>query len=105
MILLSNFLSGTAILIDFVLQAYLWLIIGAIVVSWVNADPWNPIVRFLRTATDPPFRFLRRRLPFLAMGGIDFSPIILVGAITFARSFLVGALFDYAHIIKLRAFM
>lgn len=105
MILLANFLSGTALLIDFVLQAYLWLIIGAIVVSWVNADPWNPIVRFLRAATDPPFRFLRRRLPFLAIGGIDFSPIILIGAIIFAQGFLVGALRGYADLIKFRAFM
>ena len=78
-------------LIDFLLTAYMWVIIGRAVISWVNADPHNPIVRFLYEATEPLLSRIRRLIP-MSMGGIDFSPIILIMAIMFLQSFLVPTL-------------
>jgi len=89
--IISNFLNSLAILIDFILSAYMWIIIGRAVISWVNADPYNPIVRFLYEVTEPLLGRIRRVLP-LAAGGIDFSPMILILAIIFLRSFLVPTL-------------
>jgi YggT family protein len=91
MFVAQNFLMAVAQLIDFVLTAYMWIIIGRAVISWVNADPYNPIVRFLYEATEPLLGRIRRVLP-MAVGGIDFSPLILIMGIMFLQSFLVPTL-------------
>lgn len=91
MFVLSNFLMAVASLVDFLLTAYMWVIIGRAIISWVSADPYNPIVRFLYEATEPLLGRIRRVLP-LSMGNIDFSPVILIMAIMFLQSFLVPTL-------------
>lgn len=88
MFVASNFFMALAGIIDFLLTAYMWVIIGRAVISWVNADPYNPIVRFLYEITEPVLGRIRRVLP-VSMGGIDFSPVILIIAIMFLQSFLV----------------
>jgi YggT family protein len=92
MYVISNFLNAFATLVDFVLGAYMWVIVGRAIISWVNPDPSNPIVRFLHEVTDPLLYKIRRLIPFSAAGGIDFSPMILILAILFLRSFLVPTL-------------
>ena len=91
MFVVGNFINAVAGLVEFVLTAYMWIIVGRAVVSWVNIDPYNPIVRFLYEATEPLLGRIRRMLP-LAMGSIDFSPMILIVAILFLQSFLVPTL-------------
>jgi YggT family protein len=66
------------------------MFIARAVLSWVSPDPYNPIVRFVHNVTEPVLYPLRRRLPFL--GGIDFSPMIVLMAIVFLRSFVVQSL-------------
>ena len=60
-----------------ILSIYFWIVIGRAVISWVNPDPYNPIVRFLHNATDPVFDRIRRFLP-LQFGGMDFTPIFVL---------------------------
>lgn len=60
-----------------ILSIYFWIVIGRAVISWVNPDPYNPIVRFLHNATDPVFDRIRRILP-LQFGGMDFTPILVL---------------------------
>ncbi len=91
MFVVQNFMMAIAQLIDFLLTAYMWIIIGRAVISWVNADPYNPIVRFLYNVTEPLLSRIRSWLP-MSMGGIDFSPMILILAIMFLQSFLVPTL-------------
>lgn len=91
MYVFSNFFNALASLVDFALTAYMWIIIGRALISWVNPDPYNPIVKFLREVTDPVLRRINRLVP-LAAGGIDFSPMILIAAIIFLRGFLVPTL-------------
>ncbi len=91
MFVVNNFMMAIAQLVDFLLTAYMWVIIGRAVISWVNADPSNPIVRFLYEVTEPLLSRIRRLLP-MSMGGIDFSPMILIMAIMFLQSFLVPTL-------------
>jgi YggT family protein len=90
MFMLSNFLLALAKLIDFVLSAYIWVVIGRAVISWVSADPYNPVVRFLVQVTEPVLSRIRRVIP--PMGGIDLSPMVLILAIIFLQSFLVPTL-------------
>jgi YggT family protein len=60
-----------------ILSIYFWIVIGRAVISWVNPDPYNPIVRFLHNATDPVFVRIRRFIP-LQFGGMDFTPIFVL---------------------------
>lgn len=99
MFVISNFLKALANLIDFALSAYMWIIIGRAIISWVNADPYNPIVRFLHEVTEPVLYRIRRILP-LTGGGIDFSPMILIMIIIFLQSFLVPTIKSMAFAIS-----
>jgi YggT family protein len=90
MFMLSNFILAVAKLLNVVLSAYIWVVIARAVISWVNADPYNPIVRFLVQITDPLLSRIRRFIP--AMGGIDLSPMVLILAIVFLQNFLVPTL-------------
>ncbi len=96
MFVFNNFFNALAYLLNFVLSAYIWILIGRVIVSWVNADPYNPVVRFLHEVTDPLLLRLRRSMPFLSMGGIDFSPMVLMLAIIFLQKFLVPTLHQFA---------
>jgi len=91
MFVVNNFLLAVAQLLDFLLTIYMWIIIGRAIISWVNADPYNPIVRFLFEVTEPVLSRIRRVLP-ISFGGIDFSPMILILGIMFLQSFLVQTL-------------
>ena len=96
MFILANFLSAAAQVLNIGLTLYMWIIIGRAVISWVNPDPYNPIVRFLTSVTEPVLYPIRRRLP-ISLGGIDFSPIIVILVIIFVQSFLVQSLMDIAN--------
>ncbi|WP_327077712.1 YggT family protein [Paucidesulfovibrio longus] len=67
-------ITGLAQLVHFVLFGYQLVVIVAALITWVNPDPYNPIVRTLRTLTEPVFYRVRRWLPFVNMGGIDPLP-------------------------------
>lgn len=96
MFVASNFMMALAGIIDFLLTAYMWVIIGRAVISWVNADPYNPIVRFLYEITEPLLGRIRRILP-VSMGSMDFSPVILIIIIMFLQSFLVPTMKQMAQ--------
>lgn len=66
----------------FLLQIYMYILIARALISWVNPDPYNPIVQFLRMVTDPVLRFLRRFIPPIG-GAIDFTPVIVIFVIYF----------------------
>jgi YggT family protein len=99
MIAIVNLLNALAHIIDFVLYAYMWLIIIRAFLSWVNPDPYNPIVSFLYQVTEPVLYRVRRFLPFRGLG-IDLSPIIILIIIIFLREFAVQTLRDIA--VRLR---
>ena len=91
MFMISNFLFALAKLVEILLGIYMWIVIGRAILSWVNPDPYNPIVRFLHEVTEPLLSRIRRMIPVLG-GSIDFSPMILILAIYFLMSFLVPTL-------------
>ena len=95
MFLAGNLILALANLLHLVLQAYFWIIIARAVLSWVNPDPFNPIVRFLYRVTEPVLRPIRHRLPTFSMG-IDLSPMVVILAIYFLDTFLVYSLRDLA---------
>jgi len=95
MFVAKNLLFAVAKILDIALSAYMWILIIRAVLSWVNPDPYNPIVRALYSITEPVLSWLRRRFPLMA-GSIDFSPLVAILAILFLQYFLVKTLFDLA---------
>jgi YggT family protein len=96
MFVLSNFLVALAHILDIVLTVLYWLILIRALISWVNPDPYNPIVQFLYKTTEPILYPIRRILPLVLRFGIDISPIIAFLAIIFFKSFLVRTLINIA---------
>jgi YggT family protein len=89
MFVAGQLLYAAAMVVRYVLEAYMWIIIIRALISWVNADPWNPIVRFLHQVTEPVLRPIRRMLPATP---IDISPVIAILGIYFLQMFLVPVL-------------
>jgi YggT family protein len=95
----SNFLIAIAKMLDISLSVYMWIIIISALLSWVNPDPYNPIVRFLYAVTEPVLRPIRRIIGF-RLGVIDISPMVVILAILFIKSFLVKSLIEFAYKLK-----
>ncbi|MEW6409717.1 MAG: YggT family protein [Nitrospirota bacterium] len=96
MFILSNLIVAVAKILDIVLSIYMWIIIIAALISWVNPDPYNPIVRFLYGITEPVLRRVRRIIPFGGIG-IDISPIIVILIILFLKYFLISSLMELGY--------
>jgi YggT family protein len=96
MFVLGNFIAAVAHIIDVALTIYMWIIIIRAVLSWVNPDPYNPIVRFIDRVTEPVMAPIRRRIPVRGLG-IDFSPVIILLVIVFLQSFLVKSLLEISY--------
>ena len=94
MFLASNLVLTIARLLEVVLEVYFWIIIVRALLSWVNPDRYNPIVRFLYQVTEPVLRPIRRRLPMEM--GLDFSPLVVILVIKVLQWFLVDSLRDLA---------
>lgn len=78
-----------------ILNLYSFIILGAVIISWVRPDPSNPIVNFLTQTTEPIFRVVRKKMPrALFSTGMDFTPIIIFIAITVVDTIVVGLLMD-----------
>jgi len=96
MFILANLLQAVAVILDIVLTLYFWVVIISAILSWVNPDPYNPIVRFIRSLTEPAFNLVRRWLPFTFIGGLDLSPIVVLLLIQFLKVFLVQSISQLA---------
>jgi len=87
MFIFGNLIHAVAYILDTVLTLYMWIIIVSALLSWVNPDPYNPIVRFLHSVTRP----IRRKVGFSM--GLDLSPMIVILLIMFIKHFVVASLF------------
>jgi len=96
MFILANFLKAMAAVLDVALTIYMWVIVIRALISWVNPDPYNPIVRFLYAITEPVLYRIRRYLP-VVFGGFDLSPILVILGIIFLQKFLVSTLYQLAY--------
>ena len=94
MILLANILLALAKIVELasgLLTVYKYILLASVIISWVNADPYNPIVNFIYRATEPVLRRVRRYMPNTGM--IDLSPLVV-----FALIYLVQIIvFDTAY--------
>jgi YggT family protein len=99
MFILGNFVHAFAIILDYLLTFLFWLIIIRALLSWVNPDPYNAIVRFIERVTEPVLEPFRRLIPSHKMG-LDLSPMIAGLFIYFLKLFVVTSLLQIA--VRLR---
>jgi YggT family protein len=95
---LGYLVISIAKIIELLANIYTFIIAGAVIISWVDADPHNPIVRFLRQLTEPVFWRVRRVLPsFFFRTGLDFTPMIVLILLILIQNVIVGLLFEWGQ--------
>ena len=94
---MSMLIVAIARILDLAFTIYIFIVIARALISWVNPDPYNPIVRFLHNATDPVLFRLRNLIPFLRAGSFDFSPIVLLLLLSVAQQMVMTFLMQLAH--------
>jgi YggT family protein len=99
MFVVENFIVALAKIMDMGLTIYIWIIIGRAVISWVNPDPYNPIVTFLYRATEPVLAPVRRLIPMRGLG-IDIAPVIVILVIYFLQMFLIKTMIQMTGYIR-----
>jgi len=80
-------------LLHYAIWLYMMIVVVRVLLSWVNPDPWNPVVAFLRRMTDPVLYFIRRNIP-LPRSAVDISPIVLLVALALADTFIMKTALD-----------
>ncbi len=98
MFILANLIEAIAYVIQMGLFFLIILVFARAVISWVQPSPYNPIVQFLYTSTEPILRPIRRRLP--PTSGIDLSPLVVLLIVVFLREFLVRSLVQIAQALR-----
>jgi YggT family protein len=96
MFIFGNVMLGIAKVLDVVLNIYMWIIIIRALISWVNPDPYNPIVQILARMTEPVLRPIRKLAPPYKVG-IDLSPFIAVLVIIFLQYAVINTLYRIGH--------
>jgi len=85
--MIDSLLVAFATLFVTVISLYKWVIIISALLSWVQPDPYNPIVQMLNRLTQPAYALLRRFIPTV-FGGMDMAPLILIFALQFLEIFV-----------------
>jgi len=95
---LGSLLVSIAKVLSILLTIYQYIVLGTVIISWVNADPHNPIVRFLRQSTEPVFRPIRKLLPrSVFRTGLDFTPMIVFLLIILLQNFVISLMIHYGQ--------
>lgn len=94
MFVLINIIEAVIYIVDTLLSVYSWVVIAVCLISFVNPDPYNPIVRILRNLTEPVLWRIRKWLPFVYVGGLDLSPIVLLLGIQLVKMVIIKSLYQ-----------
>ena len=80
--------------IDQVINLYIWVIIAAVIASWLIAfgvvnvrnEAVRFVLQFLNALTEPVFRQVRRIIP--PIGGLDLSPLVVLIVLSAIQFFI-----------------
>jgi len=85
--MIDSLIVAFATIIITIISLYKWVIIISALLSWVQPDPYNPIVQMLYRLTEPAYALVRKYIPTV-FGGMDIAPLILIFALQFLEIFL-----------------
>jgi YggT family protein len=74
-----------------VINLYIWIVIITALLSFVRPDPYNPVVQVLYRLTEPVMGFIRRKMPFVVLSGIDLSPLVVILGLQLIDNFMMRA--------------
>jgi YggT family protein len=100
MFVAANLVEAIAHVLGILLTILYWLVLIRAVISWVNPDPYNPIVQFLYRSTEPFLAPVRAIIPAWRTG-IDFSPIVVVLILILLQKFLVRTLLEVSARLRM----
>ncbi|MBU5613258.1 YggT family protein [Geomonas azotofigens] len=101
MILLANILLALAKIVELasgLLTVYKYILLASVIISWINADPYNPIVNFIYRVTEPALRRIRRYMPDTGM--LDLSPLVLFALIYLVQIIVFDTAYTYLMILS-----
>jgi YggT family protein len=98
MFVIGNLFSALGTVVYYVLEVYIYVVVARALISWVNPDPWNPIVQFLDRVTEPALRPIRQLIG--GRLGVDLSPLFLILILIFLQKFIVPSLFQFAGMMN-----
>ncbi|MCX7739343.1 MAG: YggT family protein [Hydrogenothermaceae bacterium] len=75
-------------LLNTALEIYKWILILSALISFVNPDPYNPVIKFLRSVTEPVYRRIRSVVPTVYYN-VDFAPMMVILLIYFVQTFIL----------------
>ena len=93
---MQEVIRGLAEVLGWAMELYKYVVIIAVLMQLVNADPANQLVHFFSAATEPLFVRIRRRMPFVIVGGLDLSPMVVIAIIIFLEHAVVANLYRLA---------
>ena len=99
MIILGNLIAAVASVLSLLIGILKMLCVIRALLSFVNPDPYNPIVQFVNQATEPLLKRIRKFIPNIGM--FDISIIIAFFFFTFVEVAVVRSLIEYADRIRL----
>ncbi len=85
--MIDSLIVAFATLLVTIISLYKWVIIISAILSWVQPDPYNPIVQMLYRLTEPAYAMVRKVIPTV-FGGMDMAPLILIFGLQFLEIFL-----------------
>ena len=78
--MLTEIIQGLGGIIIGLINVYIWVVIIAALLSFVNPDPYNPIVQFLHRITNPAYALVRRFMK-TNINGLDLAPLVIIIAL------------------------
>ena len=60
-----------------IIEVYIWVVVIAALLSFVNPDPYNPVVQFLYRVTNPAYSFVRKLIK-TNFNGLDLAPLVII---------------------------
>lgn len=89
---MSALLYAVAGLLHSIITLYIWVVIIASILSFVQLDPRNPIIEILNRITQPAFNFVRKKMPFVVVSGIDLSPLVIIFGLQFLDTLMMRSI-------------
>ena len=99
MYILGNLIIGLASVTDAILFLAQIMVIASVIISWVNADPYNPIVRTINMFTLPIYKKVQQKIP-TTYGSLDLTPLIVLLAIMFIQSGILPSVYQIGTSLK-----
>ncbi|HEY9203420.1 YggT family protein [Sulfurimonas sp.] len=77
MSILIDIVQGLGAIALTLINIYMWVVIITALLSFVNPDPFNPIVQFLYRVTNPAYSLVRRYIR-TNFNGLDLAPLVII---------------------------